>query len=85
VRKLLLKSYQQDAPERHANQLRMQRLAHRLTPEVPGAMLAQGAPCFKRVFSLLTQEKSYAGAGARKGRRSDFFATKAASNRDHRS
>jgi hypothetical protein len=40
VRKPLSKSYRQDAPERQANQFRMQRLAHRLTPEAPGAVLA---------------------------------------------
>jgi HAD superfamily hydrolase (TIGR01484 family) len=40
-RKLLSKLYQQDAPTRLANQLRMQRVAQRVTQEVPGAVLAQ--------------------------------------------
>jgi HAD superfamily hydrolase (TIGR01484 family) len=40
-RKLLSKLYQQDAPTRRANQLRLQRVACRITQQVPGAVLAQ--------------------------------------------
>jgi HAD superfamily hydrolase (TIGR01484 family) len=40
-RKLLSKLYQQDATTRLANQARMQRVAHRVTQEVTGAVLAQ--------------------------------------------
>jgi HAD superfamily hydrolase (TIGR01484 family) len=40
-RKLLSKLYQQDAATRLANQARMQRVAHRVTQEVLGAVLAQ--------------------------------------------
>ena len=43
-RKLLLKLYQQDVPTRLANFARMQRVAARLTAEVPGAVLAQDSP-----------------------------------------
>ena len=40
-RQQLLKLYQQDAVTRLANQARMQRVASRVTAEVPGAVLAQ--------------------------------------------
>ena len=43
-RKLLSKLYQQDVPTRLANFARMQRVAARLTAEVPGAVLAQDSP-----------------------------------------
>jgi HAD superfamily hydrolase (TIGR01484 family) len=40
-RELLSKLYQQDAATRQANRIRMQRVARRVTQEVPGAVLAQ--------------------------------------------